>query len=85
MSRATWAALLVMLTALMVVSAIAVNYYLMARYVGHVDGQWCDTLRLLTSRPVGRPVNPASNPSRVEAYTLYEEFVKLRNDFRCGS
>jgi transketolase C-terminal domain/subunit len=49
----------------------------------HNQSQWCATLELLTSRPVVKPADPARNPSRVEAYELYEDFVKLRSRFGC--
>jgi len=45
--------------------------------------QWCDTLTLLTSQPVPRPANPAANPSRMQTYTLYVDFVTLRRHFGC--
>jgi hypothetical protein len=51
--------------------------------VSHSSRQWCDTLGLLTSQPVPRPADPAANPSRMQAYTLYADFVTLRNDFGC--
>ena len=45
--------------------------------------QWCDTLTLLTSKPVPRPADPGANPSRAQAYTLYADFVTLRRNFGC--
>lgn len=46
--------------------------------------QWCSTLTLLTSRPVARPADPGSNPSRENAYIFYTNLVKLRHNFGCG-
>lgn len=46
--------------------------------------QWCTVLSTLTSHPVPKPVDPSANPSRVEAYSLYEEFVQIKDGFRCG-
>lgn len=45
--------------------------------------QWCDTLALLTSKPVPKPSDPAANPSRMQAYTLYADFVTLRHRLGC--
>lgn len=45
--------------------------------------QWCDTMNLLTSQPVPRPADPAANPSREQAYTLYTDFATLRQRFGC--
>ena len=45
--------------------------------------QWCDTLTLLTSKPVAKPADPASNPSRADEYVLYRDFVTLRQRFGC--
>jgi hypothetical protein len=51
--------------------------------VSSSDRQWCDTLALLTSQPVPKPADPAANPSRMQAYTLYSDFVMLRRNFGC--
>ena len=51
--------------------------------VGHSSRQWCDTLTLLTARPVPRPADPHANPSRMQAYTLYSDFAALRRRFGC--
>lgn len=83
MTRASWAALLMSAVFVIVVAAIVVNYFMMAWYVGHVDSQWCDTLRLLTAHPVPRPVNPSANPSRVEAWQLFTDFLSLRKRLGC--
>jgi hypothetical protein len=45
--------------------------------------EWCDTLRLLTKTPVIYPSDPATNPSRVFAYELYKDFLKLKTEFGC--
>jgi len=47
------------------------------------DRQWCGALTLLTSKPVPRPADPGANPSRMQTYTLYEEFVMLERHFGC--
>lgn len=59
--------------------------FLFAYWQVHVSQeQWCTVLNTLTRNPVPKPADPAANPSRVEAYTLYQEFVSLRGNFGCG-
>ena len=58
-------------------------YFAAVRDVADNNRQWCDTLSLLTSKPVGRPADPQSNPSRAGEYTLYLDFVTLRQRFGC--
>jgi hypothetical protein len=47
------------------------------------EQKWCDTLRLLTKTPVTYPSKPVTNPSRVFAYELYKDFLKLKTEFGC--
>jgi hypothetical protein len=65
------------------VIAVGLVFILIGRAVEASDRHWCDTLTLLTSRPVARPTNPAANPSRAGQYALYQDFVKLRREFGC--
>jgi hypothetical protein len=51
--------------------------------IEQADHQWCTTLALLTARPVPRPADPASNPSRVQAYLYYSDFLQLRHKLGC--
>jgi hypothetical protein len=51
--------------------------------VSYSDSQWCETLKLLTARPVPYPQDPAANPSRVQSYDFYESFLNIRTRFRC--
>jgi hypothetical protein len=51
--------------------------------VSSSNRQWCDTLSLLTSKPVPKPDDPSANPSRMQTYTLYADFVALRRHFGC--
>jgi hypothetical protein len=83
-SRATRVALSVSVLVLVILSGLAGSYALTSYWVGRANRQWCDTLALLTSTPVSAPSNPASNPSRVAAYHLYEDFVHLRGQFGCN-
>ena len=54
-----------------------------ANEVSSNNRQWCDTLTLLTSRPVPKPADAHANPSRMQNYTLYADFVALRRHFGC--
>jgi hypothetical protein len=51
--------------------------------VSSSNRQWCDTLSLLTSKPVPKPDDPSANPSRMQTYTPYADFVALRRHFGC--
>lgn len=44
---------------------------------------WCDALNTLTSVPVASPP-PRADPSRMQTFKLYEDFVKLKGEFECG-
>jgi hypothetical protein len=61
----------------------ALNFLGTASEVNGNNRQWCDTLTLLTSKPVPKPADPSANPSRMEGYTLYEDFAVLRRRFGC--
>lgn len=51
--------------------------------VSSSNRQWCDTLTLLTAHPVPRPASPGANPSRMQTYILYADFVTLRHRLGC--
>lgn len=61
----------------------AANLLYTASEIAGNNRQWCDTLTLLTSKPVPRPTDPQANPSRMQTYTLYADFVTLRRHFGC--
>ena len=69
--------------ALLTLALSAANLLFTTHEVNSNNRQWCSTVNLLTSQPVPRPADPAANPSRVEAYTLYVDFVTLRQRFGC--
>jgi hypothetical protein len=45
--------------------------------------RWCTTLSLLTAHPVPSPTDPAANPSRLDDYRLYRDFVDLKGQLGC--
>ena len=61
----------------------AANLLFTTNEVSANNRQWCDTLALLTSKPVPKPTDPHANPSRMQNYTLYADFVTLRRHFGC--
>lgn len=65
------------------VALIGLSMLYAAHAVNSSNRQWCDTLTLLTARPVPKPPDPSANPSRMQAYTLYADFVTLRNRLGC--
>lgn len=65
------------------VLAVALSLALSEQAISRNDGQWCDTLSLLTSKPVPPPSDPKANPSRAADYTLYKDFVHLKAVFGC--
>lgn len=67
------------------ITLAVVACYLFAVYQVDVSQHhWCDALTTLTQHPVPKPGNPVQNPSRVEAYNLYTEFMDLKGEFGCG-
>jgi hypothetical protein len=82
-SHAMRVALVTALMVLLIVCALIVNYAMTIRAIGHSQGQWCDTLTLLTRDKIPYPADPAKNPSRVEAYVLYQDFVHIKDQFGC--
>jgi hypothetical protein len=83
MSHATRVAWIAMIVILAMLGSIAGGYLLIRYQISHSQQQWCDTIKLLTGTPVPSPSDPAKNPSRVEAYRLYEDFVTLKTRFGC--
>jgi hypothetical protein len=63
--------------------AVALSLVLADRAIGHNDGQWCDTLSLLTNKPVPPPAKGAG-PEQQTGYELYLDFEHLKQTFRCG-
>jgi hypothetical protein len=66
------------------VIAIGGSYALTLHALDASQRKWCATLNLLTSQAVPKPADPASNPSRQQAYVLYSDFLDLRHRFGCG-
>jgi uncharacterized protein (UPF0333 family) len=76
-------ALVIMLVLL--ACGLVVEYVLIVHVISHSQQQWCDTLKLLTTTKTPKPLNPSVNPSREQAYNLYEDFVHLHSLFSCTS
>jgi hypothetical protein len=55
-----------------------------AEAVATDDHRWCATMALLTGTPIQPPADPAANPSRVQDYKLYENFLTLKREFKCA-
>jgi hypothetical protein len=80
---ATKVALLITLLVSLILVTEGLNYWLTIHEIRETTSQWCATLDLLTKNKVPYPANPSANPSRLEAYILFEDFVKLRGEFGC--
>lgn len=83
MSFATRFALSLAFMALLVVAGLALDYGLTLHALSMNNSHWCDTLNLLTSVKVPQPPNPGANPSREQAYLLFDDFVRLHSQFGC--
>lgn len=94
LSLAAKSAIIVMLAVVVIILALLGEYAMITANYRHADQvqrtliaqsktDWCSTLDLLTKTPVPKPVNPAANPSRVEAYLLYEDFLQIKVNFGC--
>lgn len=64
---------------------IMLTIWFVAYSVDTSQHHWCQALATLTEHSVPKPANPAANPSREEAYVLYQEFLALRGEFECGT
>lgn len=84
MSRATRFAWMAVTLCACVAIAMSVGFFLVRWQIEHSQAQWCDTLRLLTSRPVPKPPDPVANPSREDSYLFYMNLLDLRHRFGCG-
>jgi hypothetical protein len=82
-SHAARLALLVALVFLLLIVGITGCFWMVHLQISRSQAQWCDTLSLLTSHPVPYPPDAAKNPSRLADYQLYEDFVKVREEFGC--
>ena len=67
-----------------IILAIGACYLFAVYQVDVSQHHWCSALNTLTSHAVPKTSDPAANPSRVEAYTLYQQFVQIKGDFGCG-
>lgn len=45
--------------------------------------KFCDVVTAAIAVPVGRPADPAANPSREHAWQFYEKFVQLHRSLGC--
>jgi hypothetical protein len=75
--------LAVIVVILGIVAVIGGSYLLALRALHASQRSLCPALELLTSHPVPRPADPAANPSRVETWQLYLDFVQAERDYRC--
>jgi hypothetical protein len=65
------------------IGATAVSLVITGRELGQSQRNWCSALQVLTATPVPYPAAPAANPSRVQAYRLYEDFTLIERQFGC--
>lgn len=77
----TYIPMVVMLCSALAMFLLAVGYT--GYSVRSSQQQWCQSLLLLTKAPVPKPADPAKNPSREEAYTLYNAFSVLKKKYGC--
>lgn len=76
-------ALAVAVVVIVLAGSILGSYALGLHALSTSQRHWCQTLTLLTSRPVPRPAAPADNPSREDAYLFYVHLKTLERDFGC--
>ena len=83
LSHAMKVALAISTLTLLIICGVAVEYALTLQVISRSQSQWCSTLDLLTKDKVPYPADPKANPSRVEAYVLYEDFIHIKDQFGC--
>lgn len=76
-------ALSVVVVVVMLAASILGSYALSLHALDSSQSHWCQTLTLLTSRPVPRPTDPNANPSRENAYVFYTHLKELERNFGC--
>lgn len=64
-------------------AAIVVSVALSLHAVDRSEHQWCETLTLLTEKPIPRPADPKANPSRENTYLFYAHLKALESKFGC--
>lgn len=73
----------VAMVALCVAASVGGSYVLGLNALHRSNQNWCAALVLLTGNPVPRPADPAANPSREQAYELYQDFIAIERRFGC--
>ena len=76
-------AMAIVVMSLLLAFGLVTEYALTLHVLSDSQQQWCTTLDLLTKDKVPYPSDPKANPSRVEAYILYKDFVSIRDEFGC--
>ena len=64
-------------------ASVGGSYALAIYSIDQSNQNWCQALNLLTSQPVKAPADPSANPSRVQQYKLYTDFVAIEKRFGC--
>ena len=68
---------------LLVAVLAAANLLYTANAVRNSNHAWCGVVTAITSKPVPKPADPASNPSRATSYEWYLRFMRLGHDLGC--
>ena len=66
-----------------VVLAVLTSVLLSLHVARESQHQWCDTLELLTSRPVARPADPVAHHAQYENWLFYQDLKGLAARFGC--
>jgi hypothetical protein len=63
---------------------ILAGSYILGLYTLHQNNRnWCSALEVLTAVKQAPPADPTANPSRVETYELYTDFMAIEKRFGC--
>jgi len=81
-AKARWRWRVAYLVILVVVGSGA-NLLWTSHAIQQNNHNWCDALGLLTKRPVPRPADPATNPSREGQYEFYLTLIVLKHRQGC--
>lgn len=72
------------LIAILFTGGVGGSYVLGLVALHHSQAQLCTAFELLTARPVPRPPDPASNPSREQNYQFYLTLKQIESAYHCG-
>ena len=67
----------------LVILAVVADFFISQHEASVEVHQLCGIINLVASKPVPKPSNPSSNPSRVDLYDYYIAFKQVQHKYGC--